>query len=247
MVLDGIPFRRFRCALRRARRSASDVKRNDGDLDPLKDRSIYIVGPGKLQNELMTFFLDQQAGMKCRTVPDLRGNEGGYEDVGPLGLILLDCQGKSLKDLLAELERYGQNPLTGVYLALFNVDPDMGIEQEALDRGARGFFYEQDPLDRFPKGVDTILDGELWVSREIMSKYILKRKRQNSLPRSASTRLTRREIEILAMVAVGAKNEEIAQKLCISPHTVKTHIYNIFKKIDVPNRLQAALWAANNL
>jgi LuxR family transcriptional regulator of csgAB operon len=59
--------------------------------------------------------------------------------------------------------------------------------------------------------------------------------------------LTPREVEILAMVAVGAKNEEIAEKLHISPHTVKTHIYNIFKKIDVPNRLQAALWAASNL
>ena len=59
--------------------------------------------------------------------------------------------------------------------------------------------------------------------------------------------LTSREMEILAMISMGAKNEEIAEKLCISPNTVKTHIYNIFKKIGVPNRLQAALWAAKNL
>jgi DNA-binding CsgD family transcriptional regulator len=71
-----------------------------------------------------------------------------------------------------------------------------------------------------------------------------------------------REIEILSMVAFGAKNEQIADKLFISPNTVKTHVYNIFKispntvkthvynifkKISVPNRLQAALWAAKNL
>ena len=56
-----------------------------------------------------------------------------------------------------------------------------------------------------------------------------------------------RQIEILAMVAVGATNDEIADKLCISPHTVKTHLYRIFKKINVPNRVQAALWAAKNL
>jgi DNA-binding CsgD family transcriptional regulator len=49
------------------------------------------------------------------------------------------------------------------------------------------------------------------------------------------------------MVVSGATNEEIAARICISPHTVKTHIYNIFKKIKVPNRLQAALWAAKNL
>jgi DNA-binding CsgD family transcriptional regulator len=49
------------------------------------------------------------------------------------------------------------------------------------------------------------------------------------------------------MIAVGATNDEIADKLFISPHTVKTHLYRIFKKINVPNRVQAALWAAKNL
>ena len=62
-----------------------------------------------------------------------------------------------------------------------------------------------------------------------------------------STILTSRQTEILALVAVGATNEQIADKLCISPQTVKSHLYNIFKKINVPNRVQAALWAAKHL
>lgn len=225
-----------------------DITKNDEGLHSSGGKFIYIVGPGMLQNELMAFFLGQQTGIKCLTGKDLHSIQGiDEDDPVQLNLVLLDCQGKSPERLLAELESYGQKILSRSFVALFNVDPRLGIEREALVRGIRGFFYEKDSIDRFPKGVDTIFDGELWVSREIMSECILKQKREDSFPRRDTTGLTPREIEILAMVAVGAKNEEIAEKLCISPHTVKTHIYNIFKKIDVPNRLQAALWAANNL
>jgi LuxR family transcriptional regulator of csgAB operon len=59
--------------------------------------------------------------------------------------------------------------------------------------------------------------------------------------------LSSREMEILALISIGASNEEISEKLYISPHTVKTHLYHIFKKIKVPSRLQAALWAAKNI
>ena len=59
--------------------------------------------------------------------------------------------------------------------------------------------------------------------------------------------LTRREAEILARVAIGWTNEEIAGRLNISRHTVKTHLYRVYKKINVDNRFQASLWAAKNL
>ena len=80
-----------------------------------------------------------------------------------------------------------------------------------------------------------------------MTKYIYSDARKNKPSESKNSVLTLRQSEVLAMVAVGATNEEIADKLCISPHTVKTHLYRIFKKINVPNRIQAALWAAKHL
>ena len=62
-----------------------------------------------------------------------------------------------------------------------------------------------------------------------------------------SSLLSQREVEILARVAVGFKNQEIAEKLNLSPHTVDSHLYNVYKKIKAPNRLQAIFWAAKNL
>lgn len=110
-------------------------------------------------------------------------------------------------------------------------------------------FYENDPLEKFLKGICTVFEGELWAPRHIMSQCIsngTQDLKKYSLNESSSY-LTRREKEILSFLAAGNSNEDIAEKLFISNHTVKTHVFNIYKKIDVPNRLQAALWAAKNL
>jgi LuxR family transcriptional regulator of csgAB operon len=60
-------------------------------------------------------------------------------------------------------------------------------------------------------------------------------------------RLTSEEIEILAMVALGATDKQIADRLRLSQETVKARVKGIFKKINAPNRFQASLWAAMNL
>ena len=59
--------------------------------------------------------------------------------------------------------------------------------------------------------------------------------------------LTPDQIKIIAYIASGATDEEIAGKLRISPHSIETEIDKIFEKIKVSNRLEATLWAAKNL
>ena len=218
------------------------------DLAQLADKAIYIIGAQRLQNELMVSFLERETGAKCTTSEDVRHvTARDDKNMSQPKLILLDCMEKDLDAYLVELESSGENTMYRHLVALFNVSPGMGIEEKALRRGIRGFFYEQDPLERFPKGLQAMLNGELWASRGIMTKAILEHRDTEIVSKKDATVLTSREIEILTMVSIGAKNEQIANDLFISPNTVKTHIYNIFKKIDVPNRLQAALWAAKNL
>ena len=215
----------------------------------LTDRAIYIIGPFRVQNELMVSFLQQKTGTKClieKNIDDIRSIDD--KNTESPRLILLDCLGKNPEDLLVELESIDKkNIFSHDLVVLFNLSPGLKIEEEAVMRGVRGFFYAQDPLDRFEKGVCAVFDGELWLSREIMTKFILENKRPRRFSRINVTHLTRRESEILTMVAHGTKNVEIASNLYISPHTVKTHLYNIYKKIRVSNRLEAAFWAAENL
>ena len=80
-----------------------------------------------------------------------------------------------------------------------------------------------------------------------MAKSIMKDSNKPRSQKQGHTILSPREVEILSMVAIGFSNQQVADQFRISHHTVKRHLYNIFKKINVPNRLQAALWSARNL
>jgi len=126
-------------------------------------------------------------------------------------------------------------------VALVNVRPDEQFAREAMARQVRGVFFTNEPLRLLGKGIRSMLSGELWYSRETMSRFVLHPAPSPSHKEAAES-LTAREREILARIAAGQSNQEIADTLCISLHTVKSHTYNIFRKIEVENRLQAALW-----
>ena len=215
---------------------------------PLTEKVIYIIGPQRFQNELMVSFLARETGATCLASDDVRQLPvvNDKKTTQPI-LILLDCLEKELETYLVEVAASDKKLLHRHYVALYNVAPGLGMEKKALRKGIRGFFYRQDPPELLLKGVSALFNEELWVSREIMTKTILENRDKDIITRKDQTTLTPREIEILSFIAAGAKNEHIAEELFISPNTVKTHIYNIFKKINVPNRLQAALWAAKNL
>ena len=202
------------------------------------------MGPSRIQNELIASFLRREIDIVCRIGELPSGQDGDRFDKL---LILYDCLGKEPDVCLDELEGLREKWSSESLVVLFNIRSNSDLAENAIRRGVRGIFYEQDSLSCFAKGIQAILNNELWVSREILTKLVLNKDHNVSDKNQGDSILTPREIEILSMIATGGKNEEIAEKLFISPNTVKTHLYNIFKKINVPNRLQAALWAAKNL
>jgi DNA-binding NarL/FixJ family response regulator len=212
---------------------------------PSKSR-VLIVGPNALQNELLARFLEKETGLPCAfsSETDREAVDANHPSAC---LILFDCRGTGLSHLWVMIERGPASDLNGCRIALFNLDPNTGNEKEIMDRGIHGIFYTGDPLDMFPRGVKAILDGEVWYSRKALSRRIMEPAKGRTAPLEAANILTAREKEILVGIASGASNEDIAQDLAISPHTVRTHIYNIYKKINTSNRLQAMLWVAKYL
>ncbi|EPH5597647.1 response regulator transcription factor, partial [Vibrio alginolyticus] len=73
------------------------------------------------------------------------------------------------------------------------------------------------------------------------------REANNIIEPAIEVELTRREVQVLKMLKEGGSNMEIADSLFISEHTIKSHLYNIFRKLEVKNRTQATSWAKRNL
>ncbi len=206
---------------------------------------IGIVGEDPLLNDLLASRLSQETGVSCSHSPSMPKI---LETARP-DLTLIDCTDMSMEELLQEANAE-DSLFMATSVALFNVPSDRALELEAINSGIRGIFYRNSPFKLMVKGVSAMLDNELWFSREAMSAFLLgkqNRPAELTVTPEEQTELSLREKEILRMLATGATNKDMADKLYLSLNTIKSHIYNIYKKIDVPNRLQASLWAAKHL
>lgn len=208
---------------------------------------IRVVGHNVMHNELLVSFLEQETEFACCQYPrlDLPITDSP-EEVDSV-LFLLDFKGMHISDAWDNLGGRLLPASPQLIFAIYNLEPDSDIGIEAVDRGIRGVFFCDEPLRMIPKGIKAILDGEMWYPRKILSRCIMNHKKHKAVPSNPNVRLTRREREILHNIYSGKSNQEIADGLCLSYHTVKTHIYNIYKKIGTSDRFQATLWAAKYL
>lgn len=210
---------------------------------------LNIIGQNTLQNELLLSFLKKETGLNGTCASNLKSIIPIDEDESAiLQLFLLDCKSIDMENLWPDIVKWDYSNFSQCFFVLFNAESDSGIEKTAIDNRIQGIFYNNDPMHSITKGICAVLKGDLWYPRKTLKKYLMgKRFSSHSSAHPAVSRLTAREKEILACMASGYTGKAIADHLGISVHTVKTHIYNIYKKINVTNRLQASLWAAKYL
>jgi LuxR family transcriptional regulator, positive regulator of biofilm formation len=202
---------------------------------------IFVVGSNSLQNELIASILKEQTGIPCqqvKTLEEMAQNGGGGEK-----LALCDVQDTGVEGLLRDFGKVSLRPPP--IIGLFNVPRGEGAEEMSVERGVRAIFYQGESFTHFFNGVAAVLEGQMWVSRRVIARCLTENNGRETSPNPNI--LSSREKEILLLVAAGATNEEVADRLFISSHTVKNHLYNLCKKINAGSRLQAALWASKNL
>lgn len=204
---------------------------------------VVIFGPASVQNSVLATFIGTQTGLSCRCDDDIEAVLSAFRK--PRGLILWDFLG-NVSRTPEEYLGYALPLQNGIRACLFNVPSGLDIERKAIIEGLHGVFFQDIEPDHLLRGIGTVMSGELWFSRQALASC-LNTLIANGRKSACLAPLTMREREILVLITSGASNEDIAEKLCISQNTVKTHAYNIYAKIGVENRIQAALWAAKNL
>ncbi len=139
-----------------------------------------------------------------------------------------------------------QSPATK--LLMLTAARDDGLILKALRAGAKGCLSRDATLSDLTKAIQAVHEGQLWVDRKLIARFVEQEAgaelRQNRRGREQDA-LTTREEEILRLLASGGTNKDIGQALFISEKTVKSHVHNIFQKLNVTRRLQAILYVVH--
>ena len=208
--------------------------------------NIILVTEGSLQSSLLKDVLETKLGISVILLTPENLTSRSLQDQ-PISAIILDFSILTDETLLL-YRNFKESGFAGIREILINCDRAISTEELFLWNTLVGIFYTSDDVQMLQTGIDKILQGDMWFSRKFSQQYIT-HLRQNSKPvyKQAPSILTKRELQIITFLAMGASNQQIAKQLFVSENTVKTHLHNIFKKIEVKNRVQALIWAKENI
>ncbi len=125
--------------------------------------------------------------------------------------------------------------------AAFNCKRDDSFCVYLVKRGIKGIFYDDEEFNSIERGITLLAQAKVRMSRSLLYRAVCMR--EGELYReSLDKKLTQREVEVFFLVKEGFSNREIADKLYISLYTVKKHLSNIFRKVDVDGRVAIRNW-----
>jgi len=161
-------------------------------------------------------------------------------------IVVMDLNMPGMSGVDATREITAMSPLTRVVVLTIS-DQDQDV-MDAIVAGACGYLVKDSSIQELIRGIKAAAVGESLISPSIAAK-VIQRVRAVTLDRGAETiraELSERELDVLRLIANGKDNAQIAEALHISPKTVKNHISNILMKLQIENRIQAAVYAVRS-
>jgi DNA-binding NarL/FixJ family response regulator len=148
-------------------------------------------------------------------------------------IILIDYQlpGMNGKETLKEIRLYKKDIKA---LALSNYD-EISYVKSMMDEGANGYILKNIEPAELIRAIETVLAGKEYYSNEVLVKLLDAAKNTDKVTNITKSGLSKRELEVLHMIARQKTNDEIARLLFISKRTVDTHRQNLLKKLQVKN------------
>ena len=158
-------------------------------------------------------------------------------------ILLLDIN-MPKKNGIEVLEYIKQNKIP-VKVLILTVHNEVEYLLKAVDIGIDGYLLKDSSYDELKEAIDVVIFGNTYIQpsllpalNESMEDYALDKEKIECL--------TKRELDVLRLISEGCSNKKISDELTISERTVKNHISHIFRKIDVEDRTQAAVFTIRN-
>jgi DNA-binding NarL/FixJ family response regulator len=201
------------------------------------DHRVIRKGLRALLNEYAEFEVVGEAGSAAEALPLV------HSERPDVILLDLDLGGVSGLDLLKELTTAASGSralvLTGVR--------DKTLHRQAVQLGAMGIVLKDHAAEILVEAIQKVYSGEMWLDRAtIVSILVSPRSGEPGPERVKIAMLTDREREIIALLAEGLRNKQIAERLFISEITVRHHLTSIFNKLGVSDRVELLIYAYRN-
>jgi NarL family two-component system response regulator LiaR len=156
-------------------------------------------------------------------------------------VVLLDLVMPAMDGLEALARIMEHNPSAHVLVVTSFADDDKVFP--AIKAGALGYILKEASPGTLCEAIRDVYRGELWLHPAIARKVIAEIRQPAEEPSGPGQSLTRRELDVLQLIAQGLSNQDIADQLVLSPTTIGHYVSNILSKLHLANRTQAALYA----
>jgi len=212
-------------------------------MDTSPDVRVLVVDDQQLIRDGIASMLDVQEGVSV--VGTAKNGQDAIEQAATLtpDIILMDIH-MPVMDGIAATEILRQQ-LSDCQVVMLTTFDDEAYIIRSLQAGACGYLLKDIPVSDLAQAIKLAHAGVYQLAPEIAGKLVNKVKVGNHPKKSENSgfELTKRELEVLGLIATGATNREIAKQLFVSEGTVKNHVSNILSRLGLRDRIQAAIFA----